>query len=229
LLPQTHSLSGWIGYKTLTADVDGDGRDDLIWNQLTATTNRIYVALAKETPEGDFDLTKPYQEHPIAGNWSGYEIFVGDVNRDGRDDLIWNEKSQTTNRIYVGLGTSEGTFDLSSPLQEHPLSGWVGYRTLMADVDGDGDSDLIWNQTNMDPNRTYVGLSDGINTFDLTTQKQDHPVVCCWANYSVQTADVNGDGQADLVWNKLVGGVNRTYVGLGPVLFDVFVPMIRGE
>ncbi len=34
-----------------------------------------------------------------------------------------------------------------------------------------------------------------------------------WAGYTLQLADVNGDGCADLVWNSL-GTINRTYVSL---------------
>ena len=35
--------------------------------------------------------------------WSHYKTLVGDVNGDGRADLIWNE-TRAGNRTYVGLG-----------------------------------------------------------------------------------------------------------------------------
>ncbi|MFZ0547236.1 MAG: VCBS repeat-containing protein, partial [Candidatus Promineifilaceae bacterium] len=149
-------------------------------------------------PEGDelFDLSLPPQDHPNTGNWDNYEMLVGDVNRDGRDDLIWNEKSQTANRIYVGLGKSDGTFDLSLLSQDHPLPGWIGYKTLTADVDGDGRDDLIWNQLTATYNRIFVAPAKGTPEaiFDLTKPNQEHPAAGNWSGYEIFVGDVNRDG-----------------------------------
>ncbi len=53
-----------------------------------------------------------------AQGWSGYDTLVGDVNGDGRDDLIWNETG-TGNRTWVGLGGVNGDLNFR-PVQEHP-------------------------------------------------------------------------------------------------------------
>ncbi|WP_442940630.1 FG-GAP repeat protein, partial [Nostoc sp.] len=33
------------------------------------------------------------------------------------------------------------------PAQDRPEGGWNGYKTLTGDVNGDGLTDLIWNET----------------------------------------------------------------------------------
>ena len=41
--------------------------------------------------------------------WSGYQLLIGDVNGDGKADLVWNELGGL-NRFYVGLSQGNGKF-----------------------------------------------------------------------------------------------------------------------
>ena len=81
----------------------------------------------------------------------------------------------------------------------------------MADVNGDGRADLVWNSVG-EVNRTYVDLSNGDGTFRRALTAFDHRDED-WTGYTMQAADMNGDGCVDLVWNSL-GTINRTYVDL---------------
>ena len=151
---QDRSESVWHRYKTLIGDVNGDGRDDLIWN-LTDLDNRTYVGLARQDGSGRFDFLSA-QDRPESV-WQQYKTLVGDVNGDGRDDLIWNVTA-AVNRTYVGLARLDGSgrFDFR-PAQDRTESGWLQYKTLVGDVNGDGRDDAIWNVT-AQTNRTYIGL-----------------------------------------------------------------------
>ena len=81
------------------ADVNGDGRDDLI--VYNATFDETHVGLA--TPADGFDFTtRPVQSRPTPEDWSQFRLLVGDVNGDRRDDLVWIDAS-ARNRVYVGL------------------------------------------------------------------------------------------------------------------------------
>jgi len=94
---------------------------------------------------------------------------------------------------------------------DQPEQGWNGYTTSLADVNGDGLADLVWNQLGT-INRTYVDLSNGNGTFRRALTASDQPEQG-WNGYTQQAADLNGDGCADLVWNQL-GTINRTYINL---------------
>ena len=201
---QDRAEQDWSAYKTLVADVNGDRRADLIWNQ-TGQGNRVYVGLGRAN--GTFEFL-PFQDRTEQG-WSGYKTLAGDVNGDGRADLVWNETGQG-NRTYVGLGEANGTFQFL-PFQDRAEQGWSAYKTLAGDVNGDGRADLIWNETGQG-NRTYVGLGQANGTFQfLPFQDRTEQG---WNAFETLVGDMNGDRRADLIWNE-TGQGNRTYVGLG--------------
>jgi hypothetical protein len=84
------------------ADVNVDGKADLIWSFL-GTTNLTYVALAGSA--GAYTLASfggtSYLSQPETG-WTGYTVAAADVSGDHKADLIWNFLG-TTNRTYVDL------------------------------------------------------------------------------------------------------------------------------
>ncbi len=51
---------------------------------------------------GEFDYGRIFQDHPSFDDWSQFEVLVGDVNGDGREDVIYNN-SDASNDVYVGL------------------------------------------------------------------------------------------------------------------------------
>jgi hypothetical protein len=149
---QDHAGAGWNNYKTLIGDVNGDGRADIIWNS-SGNTNRVYVGLGKA--DGAFQFL-PFQDHAGAG-WNNYKTLIGDVNGDGRADIIWND-TVNGNNVYVGLASPDGsgTFEFK-PGQNCGGTGWNNYKTLIGDVNGDGKTQIIWNETGNSRNRIYVG------------------------------------------------------------------------
>ncbi len=202
--------SGWNNYTLHVADVSKDGAADLIWNSL-GSTNRTYVALSNG--DGTFMQTLSAWDQPESG-WSNYSLDVADVDGDGAADLVWNTRG-STNRTYVALSQGDGTFSRALTAWDQPESGWSGYSLDVADVDGDGAADLVWNRRGAgrgEVNRTYVALADGDGTFTRALTAWDQPEFN-WSGYSLDVADVDGDGAADLVWNRR-SSTNRTYVAL---------------
>ena len=80
-------------------DVNGDGRKDLLMNEMNSV-NRSYIGLG--TSSGDFDFGRISQDHPVFDDWSQFVILVGDIDGDGREDVIYNN-ADASNDVYVGL------------------------------------------------------------------------------------------------------------------------------
>ncbi|MEM7126520.1 MAG: VCBS repeat-containing protein [Chloroflexota bacterium] len=202
---QDISGSAWHTYKTLTGDVNGDGRIDLVWSETQGAFNRTYIGLSNGN--GTFSVGA-VQRHPRQG-WDTYDTLIGDVNGDGRDDLIWNRTGNDRNRMYVGLSAGNGELRFLSP-QDHINGGWADYQKLVGDINGDGLDDLIWNRTHAPKNRIYVGLANSNGSFTLLAYNDRFDTN--WTGYIPATGDIDGDGRTDLVWNRL-SERNRTYVG----------------
>jgi frataxin-like iron-binding protein CyaY len=165
------------------ADVDGDGKADLIFQ---GANNQFWVS---KSNGASFDASTPqWVQH--GGTFTAGEAQYADVNGDGKADLIYQGK---TNAFYVSLSTGNGFTDPAQWMQ-HGGSFEAGHAQY-ADVDGDGKADLIFQGAN---NQFWVSKSNG-SSFDAATP--------LWVQHGgsfvageAQYADLNGDGKADLLY-----------------------------
>lgn len=154
-----------IPYKFLVGDVTGDGKDDFIAhykNSLGNRENAVYRGTSSSpyTLEGINALTSSNDYIPRD------PVFVGDVNGDGRDDLIVHWTSSAGKRqLLVYTANSNGTFNsgvnFATTNNNNPLL--YSGRFFVADVDGDGREDFIvkWRNGDNIAFLTYKGTSTG--------------------------------------------------------------------
>jgi hypothetical protein len=183
--------------RTLVGDVNGDGRQDLIWNHAGAS-NQVQVGFGN--PDGTLTIAaaSSHPESPSEG-WANYVPVVGDFNGDGDSDMAWTylASGPNGNRTYLGLSNGDGTFGFPSVRLQ--AGNWPGYRALVGDVTNDGNDDLIWNVLGA-TNRVYSGVSNGVSSFTLVGP-QDHPSGG-WTPYTAFVGDVDGNQRADIIWRS---------------------------
>jgi hypothetical protein len=187
--------------KVEIADIDGDGRLDLLFaNGGDYSTpgkpelNRAFlnrgagVMFEEQSTEvfGTPDLTRV--------------IKARDLNGDGFVDILSGNTYQTQSRLY--LGTGKGVFRevTATHLPPTPLS--VGDLEF-GDVDADGDLDAViadWgagnNMTN-DGGRTRLWLNDGAGRF--TDASSRLPGVLVRFSWDLELADAENDGDLDVL------------------------------
>jgi hypothetical protein len=205
--------SGWGGYQLAIADVNGDGRDDLVWNILNdASTNRVYVGLSQ--PAGGFNFLTP-QDHPTSCCWSTYRSLIGDFNRDRASDILWINQE---NFIHRGSGQGTGRFSYASGQaltgNDNTTPGVAPFQVFTGDVDGDGARDIIWNRRSGTANRIAVtrGVA-GQNLLDRSEPGQMHPDPASWLQAQMLVGDFNGDQQDDVLW-VIPGGTTRALLAI---------------
>jgi hypothetical protein len=159
------------------ADVNGDGRADLVTANLGSGTVSVLLGNGNGTFQSAVNFA--------VGNFpSG--VAVADVNGDGRADLV--VANQNSNNVSVLLGNGNGTFQTA----QNFATGYAPVLVAVADVNGDGRPDLV--VTNATSNTVSVLLGNGNGTFQSAVN-----FTVGSTPLAVAVADVNGDGRPDLV------------------------------
>jgi hypothetical protein len=169
----------------------------------------------------------PARQLQTIHGWGTYDAHVGDVNKDGRADLIWNSvRSSSPNRSYAGTFGSDGATLTLRPAYDHSTSCcWLGYQRVMGDVTGDGAIDLIFSSAISGGKAIHGVRSSGTGGW-IQLPLVSMPLAT--GNFTAFSIDLNGDGIRDLVWNQLTGSANRVHTALGKTSGSV-EPTLAGQ
>ncbi len=172
--PGVNSSSGGFGSQMTVADLDHDGKLDIVTNQGSS------IDLLKGNGDGSFQLPKPY----FVGAYAN-DVTSGDFNNDGLPDVATASFSYGgTTQIFINDGA--GSF---LPSRNLAISAG-GLEVESGDVNGDGNLDLI--QSN---GTGYVGILMGQGDGTFTSISSTIGIT---AN-DVKLADLNHDGKSDIV------------------------------
>lgn len=169
----------------LLGDFDGDGKDDIA----TFTRGSSADVIVARSTGARFDRTARWHDWFAVGTETP---GVGDVNGDGRDDIITFTRG-TAGDVYVSQ--SDGDRFVESSRLWHDWFAFAQEVPAVADVSGDGRDDVVV-FTRGDRADVYAAISNGA-AFIGTTSKW-HDMFAAW-DETARVGDVNGDGKADIV------------------------------
>src|SRR5579872_580285 len=146
------SANGWTGGYLLAADLNGDGKSDLVQQWNNGGTLWFITYLSKG--DGTF-----VPRAVSSGNgWTGGYLLPADLNGDGKADLVqqWDNSGALWLITYQSMG--DGTFVSAGAASGN---GWTGGNLFAVDLNGDGKSDLVqpWNNSGPLWFITYLGKS----------------------------------------------------------------------
>jgi hypothetical protein len=234
-IPASAGLSdagGWnSGVRFFVMDVNGDGRKDLVTRASNGTLG-VYLSNGSGFTFAGSTAT-PY----VDPGWNGVErIYVGDFDGDGKDDLAFRV-SEGVIGVWLSNGTGfVQTFGVATGI---PDSYGTVNRVFVADVNGDGKSDLIIRDSS---GAITVWLSTGkgfVQTGSVSSSYTDLvavdsvnpdgvPVTTYVPGTGVTSSrffvtDFNGDGRADLIIRQPSGpyelwqSTGTSFVNVGTV------------
>jgi hypothetical protein len=198
----------------LVADVNGDGKPDLVLGIVADGTFGVFVNTVEVllgNGDGTFTPTPP-----IPVYLDVIALGVGDFNGDGKPDLVafgvtpvYGGPVIPVNQLQVLLGNGDGTFAAGQVLpnpninQQYPslnapplgygppFPGFANPTIAVGDIDGDGIADIVFSSGVNQTAVVFFGKGDGTFTAGPTT----------FAGFSpdgIALGDFNGDGKPDL-------------------------------
>ncbi len=195
-------------------DVDGDGSLDILPNGTTFAAWYSLEPPQRNAPTPDAKWTK----HELPSELAGHGIGFGDINGDGRGDLIcpngWAEAPEDRR---------QGRW-LWHPDYRLPRDGSI--PMLVLDVDSDGDQDIVWGRghnvglywteqrSNTEKRISTIDsqslalLSDATRD-ELTgrTPWVTHAIDTSWScAHAPMTGDLDGDGKIEIIAGKRFQG-----------------------
>ncbi len=219
--PEPFELSAF-GAAAAIADVNGDGVSDII--KQTALQSPQYVGVAYNNPdaEGFFDT------YDVVNQAAPYFFNVGDLNKDGRPDIVISDDGTDRFLLNQGPDASGRTVWIGHAFS-YQHSGDTGFNSnsRIADLDNDGWNDVLIAGSDVDVpscglrTNIYRNLGGDRVGADVTLQEQDSGPECAGGGvdctivgipepelrgvFDIAVIDIDQDGWKDLVLGKCSG------------------------
>ena len=187
--PQIDSLTGNTPYSSAIADFDGDGRPDVAVVDGGYPYNLLVFRNNGEVNQISFDAPVSF-----ATGYVPFGIAVGDINGDGKPDIVITNSGVGSNRIGIYKNVSQPgsinfTLSLQASTQSDPMA------VAIADLDLDGMPDIV--VANFSSNTISIFRNTSSNgSIHLNPQvvlnTGPNPI-------SLELGDIDGDGKPDIV------------------------------
>ncbi|RZK61373.1 MAG: VCBS repeat-containing protein, partial [Hymenobacter sp.] len=184
-----YTSGGMNPYGLAVGDVNGDGRPDLV--TINSVSYMVAVLPGSTTSPGTFGGPATYASGGNTGN--ALSVALGDVNGDGRLDVVATNTDNGTVSVLLNLATAPGTF---GPATVYSTGNSTGPRVVaLGDVNGDGRLDIATASFNAGSLSILLNSASTPGTFGA-------PVIYSTGGSGtsgVALGDLNGDGRLDAV------------------------------
>jgi hypothetical protein len=177
---QQNFAAGYSPHSVAVADVNGDGKPDLI----VANTGSFFEPGVVNVLLGNGNGTFQAQQAVASFRASSESVAVDDVNGDGKPDIAVANQGYP---VSVLLANGNGTFQA----QQTFAAGSDPISVAVEDLNGDGKPDLVVASATSASVSVLLSNSNGTFQAQQTFATGSDPIF-------VAVVDVNGDGKPDL-------------------------------
>lgn len=201
-VPATLTATSGTGWITVVTPAPGGGKSNLMFLPVVNAVPSLAIAVSSN-----------------AGSSGSWGAVAGDFNGDGKLDVVTSNRGGTS--ITMFLGNGDGTFQTGQ--STNIANTFTGPFAIAAgDVNNDGKLDVVVTSISAGiSGGVAVLLGNGDGTFQAATVFTND----LGAGESVALADVNGDGNLDVLVGESGNGI-EVFLGVGDGTFSA--PVVYG-
>ena len=189
--PKTDFNTGTSPAGTAIADIDGDGKPDMIVANYTSNTISVYrnTSTSGTITTGSFAPAVTYTT-----GLSPMGVAVGDLDGDGRPEIVVTNLGANNVSVFRNTSTSGVINSGSLALKADFPTGVAPEGVAIGDIDGDGKAEIIV------ANETGNNISVLMNTSPVGSISFAAKVDFATGSFAsvVAVGDIDGDGRTDI-------------------------------
>lgn len=185
--------------QSVIGDFNGDGKMDVA--RIVTNTSGVNEITQLSVLLGNGDGTFQSAQLTTIADIDG-PILVGDLNGDGKDDILLVQGTS----FFVWISNGDGTFTVSNSGNAYPVSEAGLMGGLLTDLNGDGKLDVLAFDS-ATPGNVVELLGNGDGTFQAATTLG---ALTAGAPGGMVFADFNGDGKLDFAGFSQTGQIQVT-------------------
>lgn len=191
-------------------DVDGDGDVDVV----VATNQGLvsYTNVGDTNGDGEANFVRSV----LTNGFAGYDVALGDLDGDGRLDVVASRYNTLTELLNTGDANGDGLVNDFAARTVATGSQSNGYGISTADMNGDGLTDILVANNNYYSGANQILLNQGDTDGDGQLNYRVQNLTGAYhQGMGVTTGDIDGDGDLDLVVSRWSGQNEIVYINDG--------------
>jgi hypothetical protein len=187
--------AGTNPFGLVIADVDGDGKSDVIQTNYNSASVSVY---RNTSTSGAINISSFAGKVDFTTGSIPYGVAAGDLDGDGKIDLVVANNASSTISVYRNTSTLGNITTGSFASKVDFTAGTNPWGVVITDVDGDGKLDIA--VSNFGSNTVSV-FRNTSTTGSITSGSFAAKADFATGSYPVGLAagDIDGDGKSDLV------------------------------
>ncbi|MBA4056081.1 MAG: hypothetical protein C0490_15305, partial [Marivirga sp.] len=192
-------------FDVCSCDLNNDSKPDLIGTKYENTATDLIVLQNQSIP-GNLSFTKLDKTNlPVLGiNAPTGHVACGDLNGDGKPDLVASRSGTTANSIFVFRNTGTPAIDFATSVELLLDAGHFARQVSINDLNGDGKPEII--VANSFNNVLYIFVNQSANgTLAINPSPLKITLEGAPNSLALEVQDFDGDQKPDIAFTQNQG------------------------
>lgn len=185
-----------------TCDLNGDNKPEVVSTKYYAPASDFMIIQNQSTP-GNLAFTKLDKTNlpSLDLTFPSDNVTCGDLQGDGKADLVVTRGGSPRNSIHILQNTSAGSINFAAPVALYLDNGHFATRSVIRDLNKDGKPEII--VSNSFNNDLYIFVNTSASgTLSFNPVPVKLAVAGAVTTYGIDVQDLDGDNLPEIIINQ---------------------------